>query len=291
MEKNKEKDVDKILGMNRTMFFVIIVLLCILALSIGIYAQIFYRYSDTDPFMLGIGVGKTQDEAEIIKLKNEFNNIFTNDLSGESSKKDIKKQEEEKELVYTIEKITEKEEDKYNIVANIPTINIDSKQAEKINQEINDMYTQKIEEIMEATKKEYKDYNITYKAYINGELLSLIIKETIKEGKNTQSAKINTYNYSLSQNRKVSINDVTQAKGYENKKLQKEIDKEIEDLNKKDEELKNQYTEVRLRDTSNLMYRIENTENFIVNEIGYLYLIYAYGNTENTNKIDIIIFE
>ena len=73
--------------------------------------------------------------------------------------------------------------------------------------------------------------------------------------------------------------------------MQKEIDAEIKDLNKKDEELKNQYTEVRLRDTSNSMYKIENTENFIVNEEGYLYLIYAYGNTENTNKIDVIIFE
>lgn len=291
MENNKEKDVEKILGMNRTMFFVIVGLLCILALSIGIYAQIFYRYSETDPFMLGIGVGKTQDEAEIIKLKNEFNNIFTNDISGQSSKTDIAKQDDSKELVYTISTVNEKDEEKYNIVANIPTINIDSSEAEKINKEINEMYVKKIEEIMESTQKDYKDYNITYKAYVNGELLSLIIKETIKEGKNTQSAKINTYNYSLSQNRKVSINNVTEAKGYDNKKLQREIDQEIEDLNKKDEELKNQYTEVRLRDTSNLMYKIENTENFIVNENGYLYLIYAYGNTENTNKIDIIIFE
>ena len=43
MEKNKEKDTDKILGMNRVMFFIIVILLCILSLSIGIYAQVFYR--------------------------------------------------------------------------------------------------------------------------------------------------------------------------------------------------------------------------------------------------------
>ena len=30
MEKNKEKDTDKILGMNRVMFFIIVILLCIL---------------------------------------------------------------------------------------------------------------------------------------------------------------------------------------------------------------------------------------------------------------------
>lgn len=290
MENNKEKDIDKILGMNRTMFFVIVILLCVLSLSIGIYAQVFYRYSNTDPFMLGIGVGKTQDVAEITKLKNEFNNIFTNDLTGESTLQNIKKKENNKNIIYTQETITEKEDNKYSIVASIPKININSNKAEEINQEIDKMYVEKIEDIMEKAK-EYTDYSVTYKAYMNGELLSLIIKETIREGKNTQSAKIKTYNYNLNQNRIVSINDIISAKGYENKKLQKEIDAEIEELNKKDEELKNQYTEVRLRETTDEMYKIENTANFIVNQDGYLYLIYAYGNKENTNKIDVIIFE
>ena len=112
MENNKEKDMDKVLGMNRIMFFVIVGLLCILALSIGIYAQIFYRYSDTDPFMLGIGVGKTQEAAEITKMKNEFNTIFTNDVSGESTISDISKNKNDKDLVYTEQKITERENDK-----------------------------------------------------------------------------------------------------------------------------------------------------------------------------------
>ena len=266
MENNKEKDMDKVLGMNRIMFFVIVGLLCILALSIGIYAQIFYRYSDTDPFMLGIGVGKTQEAAEITKMKNEFNTIFTNDVSGESTISDISKNKNDKDLVYTEQKITERENDKYNIVANIPYINIDSNIVGKINSDINKKYIDKIEKII-AESKEYQDYN------------------------DTQSAKITTYNYSLSLDREVTINDIIKAKGYDSKKLQKEIDTQIETLNKKDEELKNQYTEVRLRDVSNQMYKIENTENFIVNQDGYLYLIYAYGNKENTNKIDLIIFE
>ena len=185
--ENKEKDLDKILGMNRTMFFVIVILLCILSLSIGIYAQIFYRYSDTDPFMLGVGVGRTQDAEEITKLKNEFNGIFTNDLSGESTVKNIKKLEENKQVVYTSSVRNEKENDKYSINANIPKINIDSTQAEKINEEITEKYVEKIETIINSAD-EYTDYSVSYKAYINGDLLSLIIKEIIKEGKTTQSA-------------------------------------------------------------------------------------------------------
>ncbi|MBP3463907.1 MAG: hypothetical protein ACI4VN_01735 [Clostridia bacterium] len=292
MGNNKEKDVDKILGMNRTMFFVIVILLCILSLSIGIYAQVFYRYSDTDPFMLGIGVGSTQDAAEITKLKNEFNNnsIFTNDVSGQTSVKDIKKKKSEKDIVWTYNTTTEKEEDKYNISASVPQININSIEAEKINAQIEADYIDKIEEIMNKSE-EQTDYSVVYKAYLNGDLLSLIIKETIHEGQTTQSAKIKTYNYNLNNDTQVSINEIIKAKKYEAKDLQKEINAEIEELNKKDEDLKSQYSEMKLRDLNNSIYKIENTENFIVDQNGYLYIIYAYGNTENTNKIDVIIFE
>ena len=292
MGNNKEKDVDKILGMNRTMFFVIVILLCILSLSIGIYAQVFYRYSDTDPFMLGIGVGSTQDAAEITKLKNEFNNnsIFTNDVSGQTSVKDIKKKKSEKDIVWTYNTTTEKEEDKYNISASVPQININSIEAEKINAQIEADYIYKIEEIMNKSE-EQTDYSVVYKAYLNGDLLSLIIKETIHEGQTTQSAKIKTYNYNLNNDTQVSINEIIKAKKYEAKDLQKEINAEIEELNKKDEDLKSQYSEMKLRDLNNSIYKIENTENFIVDQNGYLYIIYAYGNTENTNKIDVIIFE
>lgn len=292
MSTNKEKDMDKILGMNRTMFFVIVILLCILSLSIGIYAQIFYKYSDTDPFMLGIGIGKTQDAAEITKLKNEFSTgkIFTNDISGNSTSSNIKKKNQAKELVWTFNTTTKNEPDKYNIVATIPQININSTEAEKINSQIQAAYVDKIESIMENSK-EFTDYSVVYKAYLNGDLLSLIIKETIHEGSKTQSAKIKTYNYNLNNNTQVSINDIIKAKGYKAEDLQKEINAEIERLNKNDEDLKNQYSDMKLRDLSDAKYKIENTENFIINQEGYFYIIYAYGNTENTNKMDIVIFE
>ena len=263
MEKNKEKDTDKILGMNRVMFFIIVILLCILSLSIGIYAQVFYRYSDTDPFMLGIGVGRTQDAAEITELKNNFNKIFTNDLSG-STTKNIKKKEDNKDVVYTLKTENQKETNKYNISATIPKINIDADYADKINAQIKANYADKIENIIEGKNENETDYSVTYKAYLNGDLLSLIIKETIREGKNTQAVKIKTYNYNLNNNTEVSILDLVDAKGYTQKNLQKEIDAELKDLEKKDEELKNQFSDVRLRDLSSNIYKLENKENFMI---------------------------
>ncbi len=288
MEKNKEKDTDKILGMNRVMFFIIVILLCILSLSIGIYAQVFYRYSDTDPFMLGIGVNKTQNAAEINRLKNEFSKICTNDLSGTTTAS-IKKKDDSKDIVYTYKTVAEKD-DKYSISAYLPKVNINADYADKINAQISQDYEDTINDIIDNAKED-TDYSVTYKAYLNGDLLSILIKENIHKGKSTQSSKIKTYNYNLNNNTEVGIMDIVEAKNYKQKDIQKEIDTEIEALNKKDEEIKTQYSEVKLRDLNNSMYKIENTENFIINDQGYLYLIYAYGNTEDTNKIDTIIFE
>lgn len=286
---NKEKDTDRILGMNRIMFFVIVILLCILSLSIGIYAQVFYRYSDTDPFMLGIGVGKTQEKAEITALKNGFNDIFTNDISGNTSV-NVKKKQENRDIVFTYQKVNEREEDKYNIVANIPHINIDSTYAEKLNQMIDSDYADRIEKIIEESDSNI-DYSVAYKAYLNGDLLSLIIRETIHEGKETQSAKIRTYNYYLAKNTEVSVMDIVEAKKLDKKNMQNQIYEDIEDNNKKMEQLKAQNYSYKTRDKNDNMYKLENTENFIVNNDGYLYIIYAYGNKENTTTIDLVIFE
>ena len=58
---NPKNEADKVLGLNRTLFLVIVILLCVLSLCVGIYAQFFYKYSESDPFMLGL-VGNTKAE-------------------------------------------------------------------------------------------------------------------------------------------------------------------------------------------------------------------------------------
>ena len=73
--------------------------------------------------------------------------------------------------------------------------------------------------------------------------------------------------------------------------MQNQIYEEIEDNNKKMEQLKAQNYSYKTRDKNDNMYKLENTENFIVNNDGYLYIIYAYGNKENTTTIDLVIFE
>ena len=298
-KKNNENDVDKILGMNRMMFFVIVILICILTLSIGIYSTFFYRYSKKDPFMIGVGIKNSQEEDEINNLRSSFNTIINgtntnvNNIEGTTTATNIKKLDESKpNLVFTVSDIT-KTEDNYNIIVKIPKINISSSTTDRINAEINRTFSERARYIMDASNETNYEYKVTYKAYLNGHVLSLLINETEHGGNEAQTTKIYTYNINLMNSSKVSATDVLTAKGYNLQEVQKEIDDEIKELNKKDEDVKKNFsnTNVKIRDTGSSMYKIENTENFVVDNNGYVYILYAYGNTEKTTKTDILIFK
>ena len=68
MYRAMRRFVSKITGPRKVVFFVVLALICILALSIGIYTQFFYKYSATDPFLIGINLGaeKTKEEYALL---------------------------------------------------------------------------------------------------------------------------------------------------------------------------------------------------------------------------------
>lgn len=283
------KDTDKILGMNRTLFLAIVILLCILSVCVGIYAQFFYKYAKIDKFMFGIGRGQAQDDEEIKQLKNQFDDMFTNDIesNGEYS---FDSKDKSKDIVYT-SKTSSKESENYSIDINIPTININSETADKMNKEIDTLFNSKLESVT-SNSSQKTIYNISYKAYVNGQLLSLIIKSTLKEGNNSQTVIIKTYNYNLASNEEASFLDVLDVKELNRDEVQIDIDSELKSLNDKDAELKKTTNyDIKLRDLNSDIYDVKNVENFIVNTNGYLYVIYAYGNKELTSKHDVIIFK
>ena len=195
-------------------------------------------------------------------------------------------------LVYTKDSSNQEDSDTYKIHVNVPTINISSSNTDRINSQIHRDYWDKVSYIMDSATTLY-DYNVNYKAYLNGHMLSLIINETEVEGSSVQTSKIATYNINLNNNESLTLKDVLQVKGYTEKEVQDRIYDELKALNKSDEDLAKTMPSVNvmIRDLSNEMYKVENTRNFIVDDQGYLYIIYAYGNTTNTTKIDVIIFE
>ena len=56
MRRALRRFVSSLTGTRKFVFFTVLILVCIVALCLGIYTQFFYKYSDTDPLMLGINI-------------------------------------------------------------------------------------------------------------------------------------------------------------------------------------------------------------------------------------------
>ena len=84
----------------------------------------------------------------------------------------------------------------YEFNVNIPYLNINHDSAKQINEEINSLFYNKVNNIL-MNSNQYTVYSVTYKAYLNDNILSLIISATLKEGQNPQRVIMKTYNYNL----------------------------------------------------------------------------------------------
>lgn len=276
---NPKNESDKVLGINRTLFLVIIILLCVLSLCIGIYAQFFYQYSEIDPFMLG-GVATAKAEEEKTRLASDFDNLFTNELIG-STDKSVTKTDEAQNLVYTSSTVNENVDGVYNINAQIPTININSDEANAMNEDITKTFNDEIPKIKGNTEL-YTVYSVNYIAYLNGDLLSLAIRSSYYEEEGVQTINIKTYNYNLSQNKSVSLSEVMTAKGLTPDNVQIDINNKLETLNEQDAEIG--YTST-LRDLNSDIYKIENSNTFLVSNESDIYIIYNYET-----KKDVLVY-
>ena len=278
---NPKNESDKVLGLNRTLFLVIIALLCVLSICVGIYAQFFYKYSDADPFMLG-AVANAKEEEEKDKLASSFDTIFTNQLVGQTEI-GVSKIDESQALVYTSEDVVENSEGLYNINAQIPVININNDTAKSMNDDIAKTFSDEIAKIKGSTEL-YTVYTVDYISYVNGDLLSLAIKAThYKQGDNAnQTIILKTYNYNLSKQTSVTLSDVMNAKGLTTDNVQIDINNKLKALNEKEAETG--YASV-VRDLNSDMYKIENTNNFLVSNESDIYIIYNYDT-----KLDVLVY-
>lgn len=278
---NPKNETDRILGLNRTLFLVIAVMLCILSLCIGIYAQFFYKYSESDPFMFGF-ISKAKQEEEKEKLIGDFENIFTNEYKSANAVINAEKIEVSSDYVYTATVTNENIDEQYTIDAKIPRINLNTQAANEMNENIKQEFENEILAI-KGSSEGYKVYNVNYIAYANEDLLSIAIKSTYYEQDvGTQTTKIKTYNYNLAANSKIDLASVMQAKGLTAENVQKEILNKLQALNDSDAELGYSSIQRKLDDD---MYKIANTDTFLVNDEGDIYIIYNYGT-----KQDVLVY-
>ena len=184
----------------------------------------------------------------------------------------------------------EEQGENYNINLKIPYFNIRSEEAIKINREIQSTFKDKFESINLSKLEKSIIYNVKYKAYINKNILSLVILSELKEENSNQRIIIQTYNYNLNENKLVTIAEIIQNKNIDITKANQTIRETIDSSQDENLKLKELGYEVDLRDSNSEEYKIQNAEQFFIGEKGYLYIVYPYGNKEFTSEMDLIIF-
>lgn len=222
-------------------------------------------------------------------LVENFNNIFDNKINYQNNEVENFKSDNKKELVYTNYINQQRVENLYELNINIPAININSEEANKINNEINTLFYNKVKDILNNNKNNNVVYNVNYKAYINDNILSLIIRANLKEDQNPQRVIIKTYNYNLSSNEQIDILKILDYRNLSEEKIQNNIIATIENASQS----ANKYNELGykkyLRNPKDDMYKLENTKVYFIGENKALYIIYPYGNTNYTSELDLLV--
>ena len=258
-----------------------VILVCSIAIAIGIYAQI-----------TNTKINKTAEEkreANYEDLKNNFDSIFTNTINKDGAAQVANANINYDEIIGTKYDINEKKETKYSIVAKIPLFKKETETTKKVNQEIFNTFGGKIVDIITNSNTD-TIYNLGYVGYINDNILSLVIKCTLKEGTKAQRTIIQTYNYNIDEDRIVTLDEIMQKRNLDKEKVQNQITQEITKLSKQNASFANQGYNVYVRNPNDDIYKVENTPNFFLGKNKTLYLIYAYGNSDYTSETDLIIF-
>ena len=269
----------------RKILVISVIVICIISVNLAVYMQITQKEKKT--------VKKDDIEpvvVDTVELTENFESIFDNKINYQNNNvSSITKMDTSKELVYTLQSKKEKQEGKYDINVNIPYININNTNTENINKEIIALFYNKINEIMTATNESETIYNVKYKAYVNDNILSLVINSTLKEGESSQRTIIKTYNYNLTSNEILNIDRILNYRALDSKNVQNKINATIKEAAQTAKQYKELGYTKYLRNTDDDMYKIKNTNVFFLGEGKSLYIIYPYGNSNYTTELDLLV--
>ena len=276
------------MGKRRKALYITILVICLLAILISAYILVFKNYESIKP-----SEHVPASEEKYLQLEAEFDEIFTNQTVNQIEQNilitnKIKKQDE---IIGTAYKTEEKVIGKYSLDVQIPYININTTAVKKYNNQIEQIFKQKALDIIANSESKDVVYTVDYVAYINeNNVLSIAIRSILKEGSNAQRTIIQTYNYDLQKNKKITLEDILESKGIKKANAESKVSTKIEQEQAKVEELKKLGYNIFERDYKNDMYKVENTTEFFLGEDNFLYLIYAYGNDNYTSELDMVIF-
>lgn len=276
-EKNK-------INKRRIIIYSIAIFACILAIVVVIGIQILGN--DVVDNFFGVSKITKKTEEEENRLKANFDTLFQNQLENNSSC-EVKKIDKNKDIVYTNYENTDKSANNYEMNVNLPYINIKNQSVQDYNENIKNIFQAKAEEVLKSTNSNII-YTVKYEAYIENNILSLIIYSDLKQDASAQRIIIQTFNFNLETNKELTLEDIIKIYELDEKTVQDKIDNEIKTEEKKAEDLKALGYNVFTRDTKSDMYKIKNATEFFVHN-NNLYIIYAYGNDKLTSERDIVV--
>lgn len=269
---------------TRNILFIVIIVICVFALSYGIYYQIFGKKQKE--------ISQVPNVPQIIEDV-PFDDLFDNkiNLQEYTSANFVNKVKPTQDIVYTNYTLNEIFEGKYEIQVNIPIININHEKIIDIDTEILSVFYNKVNNIIENSKVEGTPkaiYTVSYTAYLNENILSLVIKATLKEGDNAQRVIVKAYTYNISTNQEVSLNEMLEIKKINKEDVKSKIDAKVQEAINYSENLSSLGYEVYKRNMKDDMYKIENSNNYFLGPNGSIYIIYAYGNNNFTTECDVV---
>lgn len=262
--------------------YLIVIIICVVVISIAVYLQFFTEEK------IGVLFGITEKNEDYSELESNFNNIFTNDLEILDNTQINNSKIEQNDIVYAKFK-KELQNERFTINVAIPFINIDEDTPKKFNEEIQNAFKLKTENVLQTTDEKVF-YTVNYKAYIQDDILSLVIKSELKENESKQRIIVQTYNYNLKEKREITLEEIFNLKSINLEVANNKIRNTIKTKQQKNKSLLDLGYSLYQRDYTSEVYDIKNSEQFLYGEDGRIYVIYAYGNEDFTSEMDLVIF-
>ena len=262
--------------------YLVISIICVIVISIAVYLQFFTEEK------IGVIFGITEQNEDFSELENNFNSIFTNDLEVLDETNVNNPKIEQKDIVYAKFK-KELQNEAFTIDVDIPFINIDEDTPKKFNEEIQNAFKLKTESVLQ-TIDEKIFYTVSYKAYIQNNILSLAIKSELKENESKQRIIVQTYNYNLKEKREATLEEIFNLKSINLDTADTKIRNTIKSKQQKNKSLSDLGYNLYQRDYTSSVYDINNSKQFFFGVGGRIYVIYAYGNDDFTSEMDLVIF-
>ena len=275
---------EKIKKRKLKIFYISIILICVISLVVAVILQIKSKKEEVPSNTLNPITTGQSDE-----YKEKFNELFENKVNYlENNSYKITKNEEDKEIIYTGYQIKENKINDYDLNVNIPYININNKIIDGFNESIKETFEKKAKSLLN-TKNSDSIYSVNYSAYITNNILSLVIRSTLKEGNSAQRDIVQTYNYDLTNQKELTVEDLLDLKNITKQEANTKIRNEIKEVQESVEELNKLGYNVYPRDYTSEIYSINNVTEYFIGEDDALYIIFAYGNQNVTSEMDIVI--